>query len=42
LVDEVIDSCEVLMERLRSIMSSRRMGAGQIRELLDRWVVGEG
>eukprot|EP00775_Hariotina_reticulata_P012534 gene12534-12667_t len=36
LVAEVVGSCEQLMERLRSIMAGRRMGAGQIRELLDR------
>lgn len=41
LVDSVVTSCDSLMERLRTIMASRRVGPGQIRELFDRWVGGE-
>lgn len=32
----VLGVCDQLLERLRAVLAARRMGAGQVRELMDR------
>jgi hypothetical protein len=38
LVESVVGAADGLLERVRGVLASRRVGPGQIRELFDRWV----